>query len=423
MRLLAGLILCGVTAQAQTTFTRDIAPLMQTACQQCHQPGKVAPMSLLTYDDVSTYADDIQRVLTDKTMPPWKPAPGVGDFRHSYAITDDQRQMFLDWLSNGALQGDPADAPPPLPVDDSPWQLGTPDMVLQPSGDFTPSRNAADTYRCFSMSPGLTSSTYIKASQAVPMSAQEVHHVILLLDQTGGSVALDGADGQPGYDCFGDIGIGNLTSLQQVLGALVGSWVPGAQVSPLDDGIGILIPAGARIVMQVHYHPNGHSTPDRTQAGFYFSPPNSVQHRLLSLPLVNLNFKIPADNANYEVDAGLQVPFFISGKAVLILPHMHLLGRKIAVTLTDPSGTVTPLIRIDDWDFNWQGSYMYKDPIPIPANSMLSLTAFYDNSDQNPRNPNSPIVPVGWGERTTDEMCLALIGIVVDNEALINQLF
>jgi Copper type II ascorbate-dependent monooxygenase, C-terminal domain len=194
-------------------------------------------------------------------------------------------------------------------------------------------------------------------------------------------------------------------------------------VNPLDDGIGILIPANARIVMQVHYHPSGSSTPDRTLAGFYFSPPNSVQHRLLSLPLVNTTFKIPANNPNYEVDAKFQVPFFLSGKAVLILPHMHLLGRQIAVNLTDSSGTVTPLVRIDDWDFNWQGSYMYTQAIPIPANSMISLKSFYDNSDQNLKNPNSPIVAVKWGEGTTDEMCIALVGVVIDNEALLNSLF
>jgi hypothetical protein len=423
MRLITGLILCSVAASAQTTFNKDILPLMQTACQNCHQPDKIAPMSLLTYDDVVTYADDIARVLTDKSMPPWKPVPGYGDFRHSYGISDAQRQMFLDWISNGMLVGDPADAPAPLAIDDSPWQLGTPDLVLQPSGTFIPSHDQADTYRCFSLAPGLTSSTYIRASQALPLQPQEVHHVLMLLDPTGESAALDGADGQPGYDCFGDIGIGDLSSLAQAVGALVGTWVPGAQVNPLDDGIGILIPANARIVMQVHYHPSGTSTPDQTSAGFYFSPPNSVQHRLLSLPLLNTTFTIPANNSNYEVDAKLQVPFFLSGKAVLILPHMHLLGRQIAVNLTDPSGTVTPLVRIDDWDFNWQGSYMYTTAIPIAGNSLLSLKSFYDNSDQNLKNPNSPIVDVKWGERTTDEMCIALVGVILDNEALLNSLF
>jgi hypothetical protein len=141
---------------------------------------------------------------------------------------------------------------------------------------------------------------------------------------------------------------------------------------------------------------------------------------LLSLPVFNLNFKIPANDPNYLVPAAFRVPPFISGKAVLILPHMHLLGRKIEVNLTDPKGNVTPLVKIDDWDFNWQGSYMYSQPIPIPGNSMLSLKAYYDNSDQNPRNPNSPIIPVTWGEGTNDEMCIALVGIVLDNESLLS---
>ena len=423
MRTLTGLLLCGVAASAQTTFYKDISPLAQTACEQCHQPGKVAPMSLITYDDFQAYAEDIQLALEMGTMPPWKPVPGFGDFRNSFGITDDQRQMILDWISNGMPAGDPADAPPPLPVTDSPWQLGQPDLVLQPSGTYTPPQDVSDTYRCFSMPTGLTSSAYIRASQAVPAMPQEVHHVLLLLDQSGATAAQDGADGQPGYDCYGDLGIGDLSSLQQVLGALVGTWVPGAQVNPLDDGIGILIPAGARVVMQVHYHPNGLPTPDQTVAGFYYSPPNSVQHRLLSLPLANTTFTIPANNPNYEVDASLQVPFFLSGKAILILPHMHLLGQQIAVNMTDPSGNLTPLVRIDDWDFNWQGSYMYSTPIPIAANSVLNVTSFYDNSDDNPRNPNSPIVPVTWGERTTDEMCIALVGIILDNESLLNLLF
>ncbi len=208
-----------------------------------------------------------------------------------------------------------------------------------------------------------------------------------------------------------------------MLGALVGTWVPGAQVNPLDDGIGILIPAGARVVMQVHYHPNGLPTADQTAAGFYYSPPNSVQHRLLSLPLANTTFTIPANNPNYEVDASLQVPFFLSGKAILVLPHMHLLGQQIAVNLTDPSGNVTPLVRIEDWDFNWQGSYMYTTPIPVAGGSVMKVTSYYDNSDDNPRNPNSPIVPVSWGERTTDEMCIALVGIILDNESLLSLLF
>ncbi len=382
MRLLAALILSGPTASAQTTYTKDIARLMQTACQECHQPGKVAPMSLLTYDDVATYSDDIQRVLTDKSMPPWKPIPGYGDFRNSYGITDAQRQMFLDWISNGMPVGDPADAPDPLPVSDSPGSLGRRTLILQPP---PPTRlpQRARHIPLFFLGDRIKPSTYIKASQAVPGAAQEVHHVLMVLDPSGDTAALDGADGQPGYDCFGDIGIGNLSSLQQVLGALVGTWVPGAQVNPLDDGIGILIPANARIVMQVHYHPSGTSTPDQTLAGFYFSPPNSVQHRLISLPLVNSRFQ--DSRQQFELRSGCQAAsaVFRMGKSQQILaPHASVgtEDRHQRDRFGWEGDAVDPDRRLG---FNWQGTYMYNQPIPVAGNSVLSLTSFYDNSDQN----------------------------------------
>ena len=409
-----------VVACAQTTYNKDISRLMQGKCQQCHQPNAVAPMSLLTYDDTVTSADDITRVLTAKTMPPWKPIDGFGTFRNSYGLNDAERQMFLDWLQNGMPQGDPADAPAPIPVQDSPWQLGTPDLTLQ-MPKFTPPRTA-DTYRCFVLDTRLKQSMWINASQALPGNAAEVHHVLLFLDDTGESIALDGKDGQPGYDCFGGPGFTGNNAIQAAFGGMVGAWVPGARVSRLDPGIGQLIPANKRIVMQVHYHPNGHPVEDQTSVGFYFAPEGSVKHRMLTLPLVNMKFKIPANVADYQVEASFQVPFFVSGKAILVAPHMHLLGRKIAVNITNPDNSITPLIRIDDWDFNWQGFYTLDKAISVAPNSVLRLTTTYDNTDQNPKNPNYPIKPVGWGEGTNDEMCLAFIGIILDNEGLVSLL-
>jgi len=399
-----------VAACADTTYTKDISRLMQAKCLQCHQPNAVAPMSLLSYDDTVTWAADIKRVLTAKTMPPWKPVDGFGKFRNSYGMSDAERQLFLDWLNNGTPQGDPVDAPAPLPVQDSPWQLGTPDLTLQMPA-FTPPQ-ADDTYRCFSLDPGLKQSTWINASQALPGASTEVHHILLFLDDSGESIPLDGKDGQPGYNCFGGPGFTGRNAIQAAVGGLVGAWVPGARVARLDPGIGQLIPANKRIVMQVHYHPNGHPVEDQTSVGFYFAPDGSVKHRLLTLPLVNQKFKIPANVADYPVSAKFQVPFFLSGKAILVAPHMHLLGRKIAVNLTNPDNSVTPLIRIDDWDFNWQGFYTLDQPIPIAPSSVLQLDTVYDNTDGNPRNPNYPIKEVRWGEGTNDEMCLAFIGVV-----------
>lgn len=419
LRNIAALVIASAPLAAQTYY-KDIAPIVQGTCQRCHQPGNIAPMALLTADDVVTWAADIQGQLSSHQMPPWKPVPGYGDFRNSYGITDDQRQLFLSWIANGTPLGDPADAPPPPVLSNSPWQLGTPDLTYT-LPQYTPPALKPDTYRCFTVPTGLSASTWINAMQAVPGATQEVHHIVVFLDQSGQSAALDGQDGQPGYDCFGSLGFGD--NLATAIGGMVGSWVPGAQVSRLDAGIGILVPANTPLVVQVHYHPSGRVSPDQTQIGLYLAPTDSVQHRLVSLPLANTSFKIPVGDANYKVSASFSVPFFLSGKAVLILPHMHLLGRQIAVDMTDAQQNVTHLIRIDDWDFKWQGEYLFTQPISITPNSRVDLVSYYDNSDQNPKNPNNPIVPVGWGEGTNDEMCVALIGVILDNEALLKVIF
>jgi hypothetical protein len=416
---MAALALSVLPLGAQTYY-KDIAPIVQNTCQRCHQPGNIAPMALLTADDVTTWAADIQTVLSNHTMPPWKPIPGYGDFRNSYGITDDQRLTFLNWIANGTPPGDPADAPPAPVLSGSPWQLGNPDLTYTLPA-YTPPFRQADTYRCFSVPTGVTANSWINAMQAVPGATQEVHHIVVFLDQSGQAAASDGKDGQPGYDCFGSLGFGN--DLTAAIGGMVGAWVPGSQVSRLDTGIGILVPANANLVVQIHYHPSGRVTPDQTQIGLYLAAPDSVQHRLISLPLANTGFKIPVGDAHYKVTASFQVPPFLSGKAVLVLPHMHLLGKQIAVDKTDAKKNVTPMIRIDDWDFKWQGQYFFTQPIPISAGDSVSVESYYDNSDQNPKNPNNPIVPVGWGEGTNDEMCVALIGVILDNEALIRLIF
>src|SRR5438045_3775321 len=151
---------CAAVCSAQTTYTRDISRIVQAKCQQCHHPNDIAPFALMSYDDVVTYADDIKTDLTLKKMPPWKPVAGVNNFRDSYAMTDDERATFLAWIDAGMLQGDPADAPDPLPVSDSPWQLGDPDLVLS-APQYSPPPRATDTYRCFVMPTNLTENRFI----------------------------------------------------------------------------------------------------------------------------------------------------------------------------------------------------------------------------------------------------------------------
>jgi hypothetical protein len=403
----------------QPTFHKDVEPIMQAKCQQCHRPNDIAPFALLTYDDVSTYATDIGLQVGTKAMPPWKPVPGIGSFRNSYGLTDAERQTILDWVAAGAPEGDPADAPAPLPANDSPWQLGQPDLIFNLS-QYSPSATRADTYRCFSMPSGMTSDVYLNASQALPGATQEVHHILIFMDETGESLNYEAKDGQPGYDCFGSVGLQTLSA-----GSYLGSWVPGARVQRLDPGIGILLKANSRIVVQVHYHPSGRPSADQTSLGFYLAPGGSVQHRMLALPIVNTDFTIPAGASAYPVTANLAIPsigFKITGSIIQVGPHMHLLGRQIAIDQVHADTSVTPLIYIDDWDFNWQSMYTLTDPIPYVSGDTIRVSSVFDNSDGNPKNPNNPIVPVSWGEGTTDEMVVGYVGVILDQEYL-SQLF
>jgi hypothetical protein len=401
--------------EAQPTFHKDVEPIMQAKCQQCHRPNDIAPFSLLTYDDASTYATDIGVQVAAKVMPPWKPVPGIGSFRNSYALSDDERQTILDWVAAGAPEGDPADAPPPLPVNDGPWQLGQPDLIVN-LPQYSPPATAPDTYRCFSIPGGTASDIYLNALQALPGAAQEVHHIFVFMDETGESASYEGQDGQPGYDCFGSAGLRMLSA-----GSFLGAWVPGARVQRLDAGIGLLLKANSRIVAQVHYHPSGRVSADQTSLGLYFAPSGSVVHRMLAIPVANTNFTIPAGASGYPVTARLTFPSLgslINGNIIQVGPHMHLLGRQIRIDLVHADASVKPLIYIDDWDFNWQNLYTLTDPIAFASGDTLRVSSVFDNSENNPKNPNNPIVPVSWGEGTTDEMVVGYVGVILDQEYL-----
>lgn len=403
------------SAQTGPTYDNEVSRIYQAKCQSCHRDGDIAPFALNNYDDAVTWAADTQRTILDGSMPPWKPVAGYGDFRDPRSLTADDKQTILDWIANGTPEGDPANLPPPLP-DTGPWALGQPDIVLQMPQPFTP-RRGQDVYRCFVLpDAGLTDTTYLSAYDLIPGQRQIVHHVLLFVDTTGTAVQMDGQDGQPGYDCFGGPGIPvDLTNIFAALDALagIGGWAPGTRPYFLPDGIGIMMPANGRLVMQVHYYPYGRTGPDQTSVGLYVAK-SQIQKRLYQIPIVNTTFTVQPGEVKDVVGKFPSIPLPLSAKAITIFPHMHLLGRRIKVDLTDQQGNVTPMIYEDDWDFNWQGSYTYTQPVVIPMYSTATVTCTFDNTVDNPKNPNNPPVPVSWGERTTDEMCLAFVGLTLD---------
>lgn len=387
------------------TFSKEVVRIFQQHCQSCHHEGDIAPFPLVTYEDAKPHAALIKFMTQSRQMPPWKASQSCGTFADERRLSTADIDTLAQWVNNGAPRGNPTDLPAPRDFS-SDWLLGQPDLVLQNDVAYTPPAGT-DTYRCFTIPTNLISTAYVRAVDTHPGDRETVHHVLTFIDTTGASVALDEADPGPGYTCFGGPGF-------DLPDGTLGGWAPGSRPFELPDDVGFTLPAASRVVMQVHYHPHhGDPEPDRTQLGVYFSrtPP---AREMLFIPLINRTFTIPPNDANFKVTTQLPIRTPFPLKLWFIAPHMHLLGKKMNVQLQPASGAATCLIDIQDWDFNWQGAYRFKDPIAIPTNSQFALTAYYDNSSANPRNPNDPPKAVSWGEETTDEMCIAFLGITID---------
>lgn len=398
---------------AGPTYSNEISRIFADKCQSCHHAGDVAPFALMTYADAQAHAADIKYMTQSHQMPPWKPATSCSELADTRVLSASEIDTIAKWVDNGAPEGDRSLLPVPRTFDGG-WAIGQPDMVLKSPEPYTTS-GPNDVYRCFTLPANVTADQYVSAIDVRPGDRQSVHHVIAYLDTTGSSVALDEKDPGPGYTCFGGPGF----STSNAGAATLGGWAPGARPVLLPDGVAMSLPANARVVLQVHYHPHGKPQPDQTEIGIYLAKTKTTK-LLKILPLINQTFTIPPGNASYRVDASFTVPALaaLNTHLLTIAPHMHLLGKKMTVSAKFPNGSTQCLINIDDWDFNWQGMYRYKDSIAIPAGTKLSLSAWYDNSSSNWRNPNDPPKPVSWGEQTTDEMCIAFLGVTLDAEDL-----
>jgi len=390
------------------TFSKEVVRIFQQNCQSCHHPGDIAPFSLMSWSDAWPVAENIKFMTQTRQMPPWKPTAGCAEFQDERRLSQADIDIIARWVEAGAPEGRKEDLPEPLKFD-SDWILGRPDLALMNSEAYTPPTDR-DMYRCFTLPANNANGEFVSAIDVRPGNRTIVHHVLAFVDSSGQSQALDDQDPGPGYTSFGGPGFTPDGSL--------GGWVPGARPAFLPDGIAMQLPANSRIVLQVHYHPHrGQVGPDQTEIGVYYSKTNPSKI-LRILPLINDEFVLPAGNPDTEVIAEFQMPSFVNAHAILIAPHMHLLGKKIKVEVTPLGGSKQCMVNIDDWDFNWQGFYQYRSPFPLPALSTVKLTAHYDNSAANPRNPNSPPKDVRWGEATTDEMALAFVGFTLDAENL-----
>lgn len=392
-----------VQAASGPTYNEDIAPIFYKHCAGCHRPGEVAPFSLLTYQDTAKRAALIAAVTKARFMPPWKPEPGYGDFKDVRRLSPDEIALIQTWTSDKAPEGDPAKKPV-APVFTNGWQSGQPDNVLTIPAKFHVPADGPDQYRCFVIRPNLDRDVYVSATEFRPDDRRTVHHALIFVDprHRGRKLAEGSADGS--YACFGGPGFP---------AALLGGWAPGFVPAKPVAGYSTPLPKDADIVIQIHYHPSGKAAADQSSLGLFYGAPPTRGRTAVVLETHDIDIQ-PGD-ARYIVKSELTTPF--DSQLLRITPHAHYLCKEMKVTAYPPGGSVIPLIWIKDWDFNWQNTYAYRDPISLPKGTRIEMEYTYDNSEANPRNPSHPPVRVTYGEQTTDEMGLVFLTFALPTPA------
>jgi mono/diheme cytochrome c family protein len=362
--------------RTKVTFTKDVLPILQENCQDCHRTGganlggMVAPMAFVTYQEVRPWAKAIAREVQARNMPPWDASPEFhGVFKNERSLNDDEIATLVAWAATGAVKGNPKDAPKPLTFPDSAgWQIGTPDLVVEMPEKYFVADDVEDLYVTFDVElteEQLPEDRYIKAIEFRPGSSV-VHHII-----------------------------------SDPLGGLA----PGNDPTVFADGYYQVLRKGSAISFQMHYHKEpgpGTGVWDRSSAAVKFYPKGEQpEHRVRTSVLGHQDFKIPAGDSNYTDT--VEESFDHDIEIISFSPHMHLRGKSAQYRAKYADGNVKALLDVPDYDFNWQTSYEFKEPPVLPAGTKIHLTMAWDNSAENPFNPD-PSADVVFGQPTTDEM-------------------
>ncbi len=377
----------------QLTFNKDITPILFRHCAGCHRPGEIAPFSLLTYQQVKARTNDIVKVTARRYMPPWLPehsGPALADERR---LTEDEIGVIRQWTEEGAAEGSAGDLPP-LPRWTEGWQLGTPDLVAEMPSAYTLPAEGRDVYRNFVIPLSLPARRFVRTVEFKP-NTKVFHHIFIRFDRSRQSRRLDAQDAEPG---FGGMA---LPPSAEMPGGHFLSWQPGRGPTRSPDGLAWPLEPNSDLILQAHLQPSGKPEIVRPSIGFYFTdqPPTNTAFKLV---LSSIDIDIPAGTRNYEVQDSYVLP--VDAQVLAVLPHAHYLAKEMHATAVLPNGDTRSLLRIKEWDFNWQSDYRYLEPIQLPKGTRIGMRYTYDNSSQNVRNPHQPPVRVGYGLQTTDEM-------------------
>ena len=401
------------TPAAAPTFTRDIAPIVFANCATCHRPGGSAPFSFLTYADVRSRARLIADVTGRRYMPPWKPVSGFGGpFVGERHLTDAQIATIREWVAQGAAEGNAAELPP-VPEQPAGWRLGPPDLVVTLPQAWDVPTSGPDVFRNFVLPVPINEVKYVRALEFRPNSSH-VHHAIMRIDPTSSARDLDAADPAPGYD-------GMLIDRGHFPDGQFLGWTPGKMPSVTPDGMPWRLDPGTDLVLQVHVMPGmgmagmpGMRDTLKAEIGLYFSDKPPVRTPAL-VRLSSSAIDVPAGESAYVVEDRYTLPIDVD--ALAIYPHTHYLGHRVESFAELPGGERRWLLRIDDWDFNWQDEYRYETPVPLPRGATIVMRYTLDNSAANPRNPHKPPVRVTYGPQSTDEMAELTVQVLPKNPA------
>ena len=377
------------------TYHNRVSRIIQSHCQECHRDGGVAPFSLGSFDEVAGQSGAIRRVIEQNLMPPWfaaRPEKGTASpFANDCSLADADRADLLAWLKGGKPVGDPQDAPLPRSFVAG-WQIGQPDLVLQLPQPIAIKASGTMPYQNVVIETGLTEDKYIQAVEVKPTAREVVHHVLVFVIPPGKRgektpARTEGDDETDGTDGF------------------FAAYAPGYDALVFNEGYGKVIPAGSRLKFQIHYTPNGTATQDQSQVGLIFAD-KRPEHLVNVAGLAQPRLSIPPGADNFEVSTTRPIP--VDTSVLAFFPHMHLRGKAFRYEVTLPNGKTETLLDIPRYDFNWQLSYRFAEPVTLPAGSTLKVTAWYDNSKNNPANPD-PTRTVRWGPQTYDEMMIGYV--------------
>jgi Copper type II ascorbate-dependent monooxygenase, N-terminal domain/Copper type II ascorbate-dependent monooxygenase, C-terminal domain len=407
--LLIGLIIhTAIDAQAPT-WSSHVAPILYAKCTNCHNPGGAGHISLVGYDQAFNMSASIAYQTATHKMPPWSPDRGYSHFTGERYLNDKELKIIQDWVTAGAPVGDTAHAPLP-PVYSHSDIITSPDLNLSmPKFQVF---NNQDLYQCFVIPAHTLTDKYISKVEVVPGNRNIVHHVLMFQDTSGKARQLDAADPHVGYTHYGDIGVPSAL--------LIGAWVPGSEPLSFPNGMGVKLNKGADIVIQVHYPANSMNLYDSTHLNFRFTSATGIREVQI-FPMLHHGTIGPGSmiDGPLVIPAGAVKTFHcmfantLSSKFTLLgaAPHMHLVGKNFRVFSIHNHDTI-PLIKINDWDFNWQGMYNFQRPYIFDIGDTVWAEATYDNTTNNPRNPNhANPKTVTLGEATTDEMMLVYVPV------------